>query len=61
MSDLEPYVAAANIVGLYYTAQTTNAVPRTFVTQNIWNGFNLKVVWMDKDVFFSQSETQGLA
>ncbi|MBE0304347.1 alpha/beta hydrolase [Leptospira interrogans] len=61
MSDLEPYVAAANIVGLDYTAQTTDAVPRISVAQNLWNGFNLKVVWMDKNVFFSQSETQGLA
>ncbi|ASV05632.1 hypothetical protein B2G47_05670 [Leptospira interrogans serovar Canicola] len=61
MSDLEPYVAAANIVGLDYTAQTTDAVPRISVAQNLWNGFNLKVVWMDKDIFYSQSETQGLA
>ncbi|WP_036041899.1 alpha/beta hydrolase [Leptospira alstonii] len=61
MSDLEPYPAAANIVGLDPSGETTNAVPRLSISQNIWNGFNLKVVWLDKDIFFSQSETQGLA
>ncbi|MCG6169000.1 alpha/beta hydrolase [Leptospira sp. FAT2] len=61
MSNLEPYPAAANIVGLDPTGNTTTAVPRLPVSQNIWNGFNLKVVWLDKDLFFSQSETQGLA
>ncbi|EMY78288.1 putative lysophospholipase [Leptospira weilii serovar Ranarum str. ICFT] len=61
MSNLEPYPAAANIVGLDPSGETTNAVPRLSVSQNIWNGFNLKVIWLDKDIFFSQSETQGLA
>ncbi|EKR65752.1 MULTISPECIES: alpha/beta hydrolase [Leptospira] len=61
MSNLEPYTAAANIVGLDPSGQTTNAVSRLSVSPNIWNGFNLKVVWLDKGVFFNQSETEGLA
>ncbi|RHX88523.1 alpha/beta hydrolase [Leptospira stimsonii] len=61
MSSPEPYPAGANIVGLDPTGNTTTAVPRLSVAQNLWNGFNLKVVWLDKDPFFSQSETQGLA
>ncbi|EMJ95403.1 alpha/beta hydrolase [Leptospira alstonii] len=61
MNVLEPYPAAANIVGLDPTGQTQNAVPRLPVAQNLWSGFNLKVVWLDKDPFFSQVETQNLA
>lgn len=61
MTNLEPYKAAANIVGLDPSGQTTNAVSRLSVSPNIWNGFNLKVVWLEKGVFFNQSETQGLA
>ncbi|EMO13915.1 putative lysophospholipase [Leptospira santarosai str. CBC1416] len=61
LSNLEPYTAAANIVGLDPSGQTTNAVSRLSVSSNIWNGFNLKVVWLEKGVFFNQSETQGLA
>ncbi|WP_246846846.1 alpha/beta hydrolase [Leptospira barantonii] len=57
----EPYASAANIVGLDPTARTNNAVPRISVRRNIWNGFNLKVVWLDKDPFFSQAESAGLA
>ncbi|MFA4721974.1 alpha/beta fold hydrolase [Leptospira interrogans] len=61
MNNLEPYPAGANVVGLDPSGETTESRPRLSVTQNIWNGFNLKVVWLDKDPFFSQSELQGLA
>ncbi|EMO52570.1 alpha/beta fold hydrolase [Leptospira noguchii] len=61
MNNLEPYPAGANVVGLDPSGETTESRPRLSITQNIWNGFNLKVVWLDKDPFFSQSELQGLA
>ncbi|EKO98593.1 hypothetical protein LEP1GSC057_2265 [Leptospira interrogans str. Brem 329] len=61
MNVLEPYRAAANIVGLDPSGQTQNAVPRIPVTRGIWSGENLKVVWLDKDVFFTKQETQNLA
>ncbi|EKO60593.1 putative lysophospholipase [Leptospira kirschneri str. H2] len=61
MNNLEPYPAGANVVGLDPSGETTESRPRLSIAQNIWNGFNLKVVWLDKDPFFSQSELQGLA
>ncbi|EMN01646.1 alpha/beta hydrolase domain protein [Leptospira noguchii str. 2007001578] len=61
MNVLEPYHAAANIVGLDPSGQTQNAVPRIPIRNGIWSGEDLKVVWLDKDVFFTQKETQNLA
>lgn len=61
LKNREPYAAAANIVGLDPSARTNNAVPRLGVRRNIWNGFNLKVAWLDKDPFFNQAESAGLA
>lgn len=51
MNNLEPYPAGANVVGLDPSGETTESRPRLSITQNIWNGFNLKVVWLDKDPF----------
>ncbi|TGN01608.1 alpha/beta hydrolase [Leptospira yasudae] len=61
LKNREPYASAANVVGLDPSGLTNNAVSRMSVRRNIWNGFNLKVAWLDKDPFFSQSESAGLA
>ncbi|TGM57053.1 alpha/beta fold hydrolase [Leptospira adleri] len=61
MNNLEPYPAGANVVGLDPSGETTESRPRLQISPNIWAGFNLKVVWLDKDPFFSHSELQGLA
>lgn len=61
LNDPEPYASAANIVGLDPTGATTNNVPRLYVPPGLWNGFALKVVWPDKDIFFSQNEMDALA
>jgi pimeloyl-ACP methyl ester carboxylesterase len=61
LNDPEPYASAANIVGLDPTGQTTNAVPRLYVPPALWAGDTLKVVWPDKDIFFTQTEMDALA
>jgi pimeloyl-ACP methyl ester carboxylesterase len=61
LNDPEPYAAAANIVGLDPTGATTNTAPRLYIPPALWNDFNLTVIWPDKDLFFMQSEMDGLA
>ena len=61
LNDPEPYASAANIVGLDPTGSTTNTVPRLFIQPGLWSAFDLKVVWPDKDIFFTQQEMDALA
>jgi pimeloyl-ACP methyl ester carboxylesterase len=61
LNDPEPYASAANIVGLDPTGQTTNDVPRLYVSPAPWSGYTLKVIWPDKDIFFTHAEMDALA
>jgi len=61
LNNPEPYAAAANIVGLDPSGATTATVPRLDVAPGLWSGLNLIVAWPSQDLFFSQSEMDGLA
>jgi pimeloyl-ACP methyl ester carboxylesterase len=61
INDPEPYAAAANIVGLGPTGQTTNTVPRLSIPPNLWGAEPLTVIWPDKDAFFLHAEMDALA